>query len=156
MADLNDNEQKANREYAQLLRLHERLLSQLDRTLSELGSAATTQLLKAIRARTGSAPDLSDIVASVEEAIRGLKMGESQMRKSLFDEHGFLSVDGVPNLPAHLQRFLAERTQMPGFSYEVIQDEVRGWVICWKEYTHRGTIRGYGQFYERPYAWLDD
>ena len=38
----------------------------------------------------------------------------------------------------------------------IIQDEVRGWMICWKEYTHRGTVRGYGQICERPYAWLED
>ncbi len=156
MADFDEKELKANREYAQLLRLHERLLGQLERVLGELGSSGTNTLLKAIRMRTGSAPDLSEIVASVEEAIRGLKMGESQMRATIFDRHGTLSVDGVPNLPAHLQRFLAERAQMPGFTFEVVQDEVRGWMICWKEYTHRGTIRGYGQFYERPYAWLDD
>jgi hypothetical protein len=37
-----------------------------------------------------------------------------------------------------------------------VQDEVRGWMILWKEYTTRGTVRGFGQFYERPYAWLED
>ena len=37
-----------------------------------------------------------------------------------------------------------------------LQDEVRGWVIRWKRYTLRGTVQGYGQFYERPYAWLED
>ena len=63
---------------------------------------------------------------------------------------------GVPDLPSPLQRFLAERTQFPGFTYEVVQDEVRGWVIRWKEYTARGRVRGFGQFYERPYAYLDD
>lgn len=156
MAGFEEVELRANREYAQLLRLHERLLSQLERVLEELGSSGTTSILKAIRSRTGSAPDMSEITASVEEAIRGLKMGESEMRKTIFDHQASLSIDGVPNLPAPLQRFLAERAQMPGFSFEVVQDEVRGWMICWKEYTHRGTIRGYGQFYERPYAWLDD
>jgi hypothetical protein len=59
-------------------------------------------------------------------------------------------------MPAYLQRFLAERSNGPAFSYEVSQDEVRGWVIRWKEYTDQGTVRGFGQFYERPYAWLDD
>jgi hypothetical protein len=59
-------------------------------------------------------------------------------------------------MPPYLQRFLSERENQPSFSYEVIQDEVRGWVICWKEYTNQGTVRGYGQICERPYAWLDD
>ena len=156
MADCEEPQLKVKREYAQLLRLHERLLTQLERVRAELTSSGTHTLLKVIRNRTGSAPDLSEIMTSVEEAIRGLKMGESKIRSALLDEPGMLSVEGVPNLPAHLQRFLAERAQAPGFTYEVTQDEVRGWIICWKEYTHRGTIRGYGQFYERPYAWLDE
>ena len=42
------------------------------------------------------------------------------------------------------------------FSYEVRQDSVRGWVIAWKEYTAEGIVRGFGQFYERPYAWLEE
>ena len=65
-------------------------------------------------------------------------------------------MDGITNIPAYLQRFLAERAANPRFHYEVMQDEVRGWVVCWKEYTEKGTVRGYGQFYERPYAWLED
>ncbi len=67
-----------------------------------------------------------------------------------------MEVEGVENLPGRLARFLAERKDSRGFSYEVVQDAVRGWMILWKEYTDDGRIRGYGQFYERPYAWLDD
>ncbi len=156
MADSEETELKVKREYSQLLRLHERLLTQLERVRADLTSSNTNTLLRAIRSRTGAVPDLSQVMASVEGAIRELKMGESEMRSALLDQPDALPVEGVPNLPAHLQRFLAERAQAPGFSYEVKQDEVRGWVICWKEYTLRGTIRGYGQFYERPYAWLDE
>ncbi len=29
---------------------------------------------------------------------------------------------GISNLPAPLARFLSERTQFPGFKYEVMQD----------------------------------
>lgn len=156
MTDLNDTELQAKREYAQLLRLHERLLVQLQRTLEEITSSQTLALVKDIKARTGTEPDLSAITASVEESIRALKLSQSRIRKAILQHHEAMDVDGVPNLPAHLQRFLAERAQLPGFSYEVLQDEVRGWVICWKEYTHKGTVRGYGQFYERPYAYLED
>ncbi|GMV06981.1 MAG: hypothetical protein AMXMBFR53_32560 [Gemmatimonadota bacterium] len=156
MTDLNDTELQAKREYAQLLRLHERLLVQLQRTLEEITSSQSLALVKDIKARTGTEPDLSAITASVEESIRALKLSQSRIRKAILQHHEAMDVDGVPNLPAHLQRFLAERAQLPGFSYEVLQDEVRGWVICWKEYTHKGTVRGYGQFYERPYAYLED
>ena len=39
--------------------------------------------------------------------------------------------------------------------YDVIHDENRGWIIKWKEYTATGSVRGSGQFYEHPYAWID-
>ena len=156
MTDLNNSELQARREYAQLLRLHDRLLVQLQRSLEELASTQTSKVLKEIRARTGSEPDLTAIHASIEESIRALKLSQSDIRQTITEHHDLLEVEGILNLPAHLQRFLAEREQLPGFSYEVLQDEVRGWVICWKEYTPRGTVRGYGQFYERPYAYIDD
>jgi hypothetical protein len=65
-------------------------------------------------------------------------------------------VEGVSNMPAYLQRFLGERAAQSGFSYDVVQDVERGWVARWKEYTTHGTAGGYGQLYERPYAWLED
>ena len=156
MTDRDDSELHAKREYSQLLRLHERLLVQLQRAREEIGSAQTDALLHDIQQRTGNMPDMGEITSAVEESIRALKHSQSRIRQSILEHHEPLEVDGVPNLPSQLQRFLAERTQTPGFTYEVIQDEVRGWVICWKEYTSRGTVRGYGQFYERPYAYLED
>lgn len=150
--------EKARREYSQLLRLNERLLTQLQRMREELHAPGTEGLLRVIRNRTGNAPTetMAEITAAVEEAIRALSLCESEIRNALSEEHDGFEVEGVADLPPKLARFLAERQQFPGFSYEVIQDEVRGWVIRWKEYTARGTVRGFGQFYERPYAWLDD
>lgn len=156
MTDLDDTELQAKREYAQLLRLHERLLAQMQRTLEELTSSQTGKLIRDIKVRTGSEPDLTSVNTAIEESIRALKLSQSEIRQAITEHHDLMEVEGIPNLPAHLQRFLAEREQLPGFTYEVLQDEVRGWVICWKEYTSRGTVRGYGQFYERPYAYLDD
>jgi len=156
MSQAGGSEVPAKREYSQLLRLHERTLVQLQRIRDDLSSAGTAELLKEIKARTGSTPTLAEVTAAVEEAMRALKLSESQVRGAIVDEVAGMEVEGVPNLPAHLQRFLAERAESPGFSLDVIQDEARGWVIRWKEYTHKGTIRGYGQFAERPYAWLDD
>jgi hypothetical protein len=150
---------QANREYSQLLRMQERLLSQLLRVRDELVAPVTEGMLREIRNRTGSAPTeaVGEVISEVEEAIRALKLLESEVNAELLAEPGEeFTVDGVSNLPAPLGRFLAERSQYPGFKYDVVQDEVRGWVIRWKEYTHRGTVRGYGQFYERPYAWLDE
>jgi hypothetical protein len=147
----------AKREYAQLLRLHEQLLGQFLRAREALLAPGTTALVKEIKRRTGSAPDLTEMKTAVEHAIRALKLSESQIRGAVSDElDASFQVEGISNMPAYLQRFLAERAQEPGFSYEVEQDPVRGWIISWKEFTHRGTVRGYGQFCERPYAWLDD
>jgi hypothetical protein len=149
---------QAKREYTQLLRLHEQLLSQFTRAREALMAPGTSELIKRIKVRTGDAPDLSDIQTSVEEAIRALKLSQSQIRAAVTDETdtSTFEVEGIVNLPAYLQRFLAERSQEAGFTYQVETDAVRGWIVSWKEYTSRGTVRGYGQFCERPYAWLDD
>ncbi len=157
MSDGSDTERQAKREYTQLLRLHEQLLGQFIRARDELLAPGTDSLVKRIKARTGSEPELTELKTAVEEAIRSLKLSQSRLESSLSqDREAEYDVEGISNLPAYLQRFLAERAGQPGFDYEVIQDEVRGWIICWKEYTDRGTVRGYGQICERPYAWLED
>jgi hypothetical protein len=152
------DEHRARMGYVQLLHLHERVLAQLHRVRSDLTAPITKQLLKTMRHRSGNAPDimLGDVESAIEEAIRAIKLSEAQLREALLEEPREVSLEEVPNLPATLARFLAEREQLPGFSYEVLQDEVRGWVIAWKEYTSSGGVRGSGQFYERPYAWLDE
>ncbi|TFH66094.1 MAG: hypothetical protein E4G90_05325 [Gemmatimonadales bacterium] len=149
---------RAVREYSQLLRIQERLLSMLQEALDEIGAPTTLNLLRELRNRTGSRglEDFGRIANSVEAAIRDLKLLQSDVQKELLDDRSDISVEGVSNLPAPLARFLAERTQNEHFSYEVRQDAVRGWVIAWKEYTAAGIVRGFGQFYERPYAWLDE
>ena len=148
----------ALREFSQLLRIQERLLGMLQDAVDELGAPTTLSLLRELKNRTGSpvTESFSRITNSVESAIRDLKVFESELQSELLEDPGELSVEGASNLPAPLARFLAERSQNPRFSYEVHQDPVRGWIIAWKEYTVQGIVRGYGQFYERPYAWLDE
>ncbi len=130
----------------------------LREVLRELRAPTTLSLLRELRNRTGSdAPDVfGRITNDVEGAIRNLKIFESELRKELLAEHDDVTVEGITNLPATLARFLAERAQHPGFRYDVVQDPVRGWIIRWKEYTPGGTVRGYGQIYERPFALLDE
>ena len=149
---------KGLREVSQLLRIQERLTGALQEVLKELHAPVTVSRLKDLRNTTGSAvpESFAKVTSAVEAAIRELKVCESELQKGLLADPGEISVEGVANLPAPLARFLAERTQNPDFSYEVLQDPVRGWVIRWKEYTGQGIVRGFGQFYERPYAWLDE
>jgi hypothetical protein len=150
--------QNSLREFSQLLRIQERLLGMLQETLNELTAPTTLKLLRELRKRTGgtTADSFGRVTTSVEGAMRELKVFSSEIQQELLDDPDDISVEGVSNLPAPLARFLAERTQNPRFSYEVHQDPVRGWIIAWKEYTAEGIVRGYGQFYERPYAWLEE
>ena len=85
-----------------------------------------------------------------------MKLSEAQIRDEVMDDVEQPDGEGVANLPATLARFLAERRDMPGFTHQVLHDENRGWIILWKEYTQTGSVRGSGQFYERPYAWIDE
>jgi len=145
------------REYTRLLRLHEQLLNQFVRSRDELLAPGTDRLVKQIKAQTGSEPDLTELKTAVEEAIRALKLSQSGIESAVMKADDVsVEVEGISNLPPYLQRFLAEHAGQPGFSYEVADDPVRGWIIRWKEYTVRGTVRGYGQICERPYAWLED
>jgi hypothetical protein len=149
---------EARREYAQLLRLHDRLKQQLQRIRDDMDAPGTAKLLREIRRRVGMGPEtsLGDVVSSIEEALRALQLAESEAQNALEGDGEEAEVEGIDNLPGRLARFIAERRESEGFQYEVVQDPVRGWMILWKEYTEDGRIRGYGQFYERPYAWLDD
>lgn len=156
MADGPDKN-NSTREYTQLLRLHEQLLSQFVRSRDELLAPGTDRLVKQIKSQTGSEPDLTELKTAIEEAIRTLKLSQSGIESAVMKADDVsIEVEGINNLPPYLQRFLAEHAGQPGFSYEVLDDPVRGWIIQWKEYTARGTVRGYGQICERPYAWLED
>ncbi len=146
------------RELTRLLSLEEHLRLQLQLIEGELGSPTTSSLLEAVR--QGSNSDLPDELGKVgeyvREAVRVLKSSEKLLRGQLESAPQELEIEGVGNLPLRLARFLSERKDLPGFSYEIIQDDVRGWIIHWKEYGTEGDVRGSGQFYERPYAWLDE
>ncbi len=145
-------------DYSQLIRLQERILTHLRRISDELQAPTTERLIAGAATEAGSSAEasLEEVSTHVEQAIRALKVWEAEISRNLRDPPGNLTVEGIPNLPARLARFLAERAQLPGFSCEVGQDPDRGWVIRWREYTTDGTIRGFGQLFERPYAWLDD
>lgn len=148
----------ARRELSQLLQLQDRMLETLKDIKEQLAHPQTQGLVRVFRRAEGGGDNMSKALAAVESAIRDVKVSESEVRKALTDEGegDAPGPEGLPDLPAPLARFLASRAETPGFRYEVIQDPVRGWIIRWKEFTEFGTVRGHGQFYERPYAYLDD
>ena len=146
------------RELTRLLSLEEHLRSQLQLIEGEVDAPTTRSLLETVREGSNSQlPDeFAKVSECVREAVRVLKASEALLRGQLESGPEELQIEGVGNLPLRLARFIADRKDLPGFSYEIIQDDVRGWIIHWKEYGMEGEIRGAGQFYERPYAWLDE
>lgn len=152
----NATEKDAGSEFTELLNLHEHLMRELQQLRDELGAPETKRMVSRLHASTGSIPEgLGSITATIEEAIRAIKLSESQLRMEMTQTHPDIQIDGIDNMPAVLSRFIAERAVHEGFQYKVIHDENRGWIVRWKEYWD-GNVRGSGQFYERPYAWLDD
>lgn len=158
MALSQDEERRTARDVIRLLEIQERALERLEAVRAELDSVGTYDLLRALRSQTGSAiPDrVREVIAAVEEAIRALKVSDSHSRAEIHSEAHDYAVEGLPSLPKPLARFLAERVDQPGFTFQLEQDPIRGWVIRWKERASDGTVRGSGQFYERPYAWLEE
>ena len=144
--------------HSQLLNLHERILTRLNQCREDLNAPTTQHMVRRLRQETGGPAGLqvARVVEAVEGALRSVQVCQSELQKELVDTPEPHSVEGIANLPASLARFLAERSESPRFEYDVLQDPIRGWVIRWKEYTENGSVRGRGQFYERPYAWLDD
>lgn len=152
----NATEKEAGSEFLQLLELHERLMRELQEVRDELGAPETKRMVSRLQARTGSIPEgVGSVTAAIEEALRAIKLSESTLRTEMSQTHPEMKIDGIDNMPAVLARFIADRSANPGFHYKVIHDENRGWIVQWKEYWD-GNVRGSGQFYERPYAWLDD
>lgn len=158
MAVEEEQTEQEKRDLSQVMRMQERLMARLQEVRTELDAPATERILRKLRDRCGGTPEeaAGGVTAAVEEAIRSLQLLESEVKRALFADSNGPTTRGLPDLPAPLARFLAERSQLPGFSYELSEDPIRGWVIRWKEHTDDGTIRGYGQLYERPHAWLED
>jgi hypothetical protein len=141
---------------SQLLKLHDRVMHDLQQIRDELVAPTTKRMVSRFHSQTGSNPEgVGPVIAAVEEAIRTIKLSESKLRTEMTRKHPEAQIDGIDNMPAALSRFIADRAQNPGFQFNVIHDENRGWIVRWKEYWE-GNVRGSGQFYERPYAWLDD
>ena len=158
MNEPDELKQTSPRELTQLLRLQEAILESLTHVRNQLLSPKAEEILGNPEAVVGeAAADMRRVLDSVEKAIRDLKLSEAELRKDLLEgpDDGE-PVDGLPLLPPRLSRFLAQRAKTPNFEYDVRQDSVRGWIVRWTEFTETGSIRGSGQFYERPYAWLDD
>lgn len=144
---------------SQLLGQQERALRLFQRIRDDLDTPLTKALLKRLPkdSETEARESVSEVLSKVEDTLRAIQFCQSELHREITDPQ-VKAKGGEPGkdqLPEAMARFLANRLATPGFTHELYRDPIRGWVIRWKEYTERGTVRGSGQFYERPYAWLD-
>ncbi len=144
--------------HAQLIRLHERLIKQLVSIRDELSAPTTRWLLREIQSQVGpaSTEGIQGILEGLEGALRAAKVSESQARAALLGSSADDPQSVEPDLPLRLARFVADRRNLPGFTYTLEKDLVRGWIVYWKDSSRDGTVRGSGRYYERPYALLDE
>lgn len=157
MSDVPSSGPERTRTYSQLLRQQERALQLLHRIADELQAPVTDSLLDQLQSppAAGVRKRVEEVLARIQDAIQTAEECESAIHRALVKPDGDEPLPGPPNLPAALVRFLAERKDSPGFSFDIVQDPIRGWVIRWKDYGQDGSVCGGGQFYENPYAWLE-
>ena len=143
---------------AQLLTLNGRALQALQTVSQTLDTPATRTLLSKLRdeATTDAEASVEQVLARLEGLIQAMHYCQSELRRELENSQGRESLRDRDHLPGALGRFITERESSPGFSWETFQDPIRGWVVKWKQMTAAGTVRGAGQLWERPYAWMDD
>lgn len=145
---------------------HDLLLQQarareaLERLRDEFRAPPTHQAVRALgEPRAHDAGErIGRLTGAIEEALRAVRAWESVLRDGIPVRPAAV-LDGLDlpsRLPPSLVRFLAERSRSVGFECELRSDPVRGWILRWKEFAQPGVVRGAGQIYERPYAWMDE
>ena len=146
------------RELSQLLGLCEHVAGELRLLRREMGATLARNLVDTIEEHLESIiPDEMDSTTqAIDRALSSLQSALDEIQAQMRVPQHEVQPAGMPPLPPRLARFLAERQTIPGFHYEIRQDPIRGWVVLWKEYGAEGALRGAGQFYERPYAWMED
>jgi len=143
---------------AQLLTQNGRALQYLQTASQTLDTPATRTLLSKLRseATTDAEAAVEQVLAKLEGLIQAALYCQSELRRELENSQGKESIRDRDHLPGALGRFITERESSPGFSWETFEDPIRGWVVKWKQMTAAGTVRGAGQLWEKPYAWMDD
>lgn len=138
-------------------RQQDRIRQELLRLRADLDSPQARELRRGLRqgGRTDVAEGLTEILESVEAALRAVRTLEGVLRSP-----GGAGVRPYPDLPdelpLRLRQFLDERRRRGRLEWTLSGDPLRGWVLRWKEYTLSGTVRGSGRLYERPHAWIND
>lgn len=149
---------------SQLLSQQERAIKLVQRIRDELDTPLTKALVGRLskESKTEARESVVEVLSKVEDTLRAIQFCQSELHRELLAPQkekakslGRETDPAAEGLPEAMLRFLATRQAVPGFTYELDRDAIRGWVIHWKEFTDKGAVRGAGHFYERPYAWLE-
>ena len=142
----------------QLLTQNGRALQTLQTVSQTLDTPATRTMLASLRDETTTDAEaaVEQVLAKLEGLIQAMHYCQSELRRELENAQGGESLRDRDHLTGTLGRFVTERERTPGFSWETFEDPVRGWVVKWKQMTAAGMVRGAGQLWEKPYAWMDD
>ncbi|CAN5737079.1 hypothetical protein BH23GEM11_BH23GEM11_15740 [soil metagenome] len=143
-----------------LLRHEAELRGRLERMCAGLGDPALTRVVDGLARPDGVRERLAALTLALEESLRELTSLHAELTRP---EEGASPGSGDSDGPARelppemaetLRRYLRRHARSRGFRHEILHDEVRGWVVRWKEVADDGSVLASGRLYERPWKWL--
>jgi len=142
----------------QLAQLHERVRSQIEALRREIDAPATSAILRQLDAGQGSSLGLgvSRLLSSLNQVLVATEASnaaiDSEMRKIVGDAGPTVA----RGLPPGLRRFVEDRSNLPGFEFDLGRDPDRGVTVHWRELSNDGTVRGSGTLFEHPHGWIGE
>jgi hypothetical protein len=140
--------------YRKMVELHKETQKTIQTLRSRVATLASPTQPSAADDRPEGVAFLLRLISTLDEVAETAREGETQLRAELNRLLGKTSTD--LEMPLGLARFISERSEDPGFEYEVSRDPIRGTVLRWRERDDEGWIRASGFLYENPHAWLED
>lgn len=149
---LSEKEQAVQR-YHEMVELHRATRETILELRARVAALASPTESSAAEDRPEGVAFLLRLISTLDEVAETARNGETQLRAELNRILGLTPADA--GLPPGLARFVSQRSEEPGFEYEVWNDPVRGTVLQWRERDPSGWIRASGYLYEHPHAWLE-
>jgi len=143
-----------------LLRHEAELRGRLERMCAGLGDPALARVVDGLARPEGVRERIAALTLALEESLRELTSLHAELTRPeevLSPDSGSAGSDDsqLPREMAEtLRRYLRRHARSRGFRHELLHDEVRGWVVRWREIADDGTVVASGRLYERPWKWL--
>ncbi|TVP50015.1 MAG: hypothetical protein EA350_01120 [Gemmatimonadales bacterium] len=143
-----------------LLRHEAELRDRLQRMCAGLADPALARVIDGLARPDGVRERIGALNLALEESLRELTSLHAELTRP---EEGSTSDFGHPGsatsqLPHEmaetLRRYLRRHASSRGFRHEIRHDDVRGWVVRWREVADDGSVVASGRIYERPWKWL--